>query len=335
MNRSSIGSRESVDGGLAAPSPSSGFRKFPGKRSRLAKLLLLLLLCALVVPLRAEPVRVVASFSILGDLVERVGGRRVEVHTLVGPNADAHVYSPTPADARRLARAKVVFVNGLGFEGWIDRLVKAAGYRGEVVVASRGITPLPASDQTDRHPPGRRDAHAEGVDPHAWQDLRNATHYLRNIAAALSAVDPAGKGEYEGNADRLLGEAAALDAQIRREVDALAPDRRTVITSHDAFAYFARAYSIRFRSPTGVSTDTEASAAGVAALIRQIRREKIPAVFLENVSDPRVVERIRADTGARIGGTLYSDALSPPDGPAASYLAMMRHNARVLLDALR
>ncbi|MCM8594808.1 metal ABC transporter substrate-binding protein [Accumulibacter sp.] len=299
--------------------------------------LVALLVGLLALPACAEPLEAVASFSILGDLVERIGGQRVRVHALVGPNADAHVYSPTPADARRLARAKVVIVNGLGFEGWIDRLVRSAGYRGEVVVASRGITPLPTSGQADRHAPGRRDAHAhaEGVDPHAWQDLRNAKHYVRNIARALATIDPAGKGEYEGNASRLIDEIDALDTEIRRQLDALPPERRTVVSSHDAFAYFAEAYHVRFRSPTGFSTDAEPSAAGVAALIRQIKRERIQAVFMENISDPRLVEQIRAETGVRIGGTLYSDALSPTDGPAASYLAMMRHNARVLLEALR
>lgn len=278
----------------------------------------------------AEPIDVVASFSILGDLTQRVGGARVKVHTLVGADADAHVFQPTPGDAKRLGRARLVVVNGLGFEGWIDRLVKSAGYRGEVLIASRGIEPLDrAGAGHDQH------RHAAEIDPHAWQDLANAQQYVGNIAAALSAVDPAGQADYRANADRLRGEIAGLDAEIRRQLGALPAARRVVVTSHDAFGYFARAYGIQFRSPVGVSTDAEASAADVGKLIRQIKREQIPAVFMENVSDPRLLERIRAETGARIGGTLYSDALSAPGGPAATYLAMMRHNARTLFDALR
>lgn len=274
----------------------------------------------------AEPVSVVATFSILGDLTQRIGGARVKVHTLVGPEADAHVYQPTPADAKMLGRARLVVVNGFGYEGWIDRLIKSAGFRGEVVTASRGITPLQRA--------GGDHGHGHGPDPHAWQDLGNARHYVTNIATALSAADPAGKAEYAANAERLRGEIAALDAEIRRELGALPADRRTVVTSHDAFAYFARAYGIAFRSPVGVSTDAEASAAEVGKLIRQIRREKIPALFMENISDPRLLERIRAETGARVGGTLYSDALSAAGGPAATYLSMMRHNARTLAEAL-
>lgn len=275
----------------------------------------------------AEPVSVVATFSILGELTQRIGGARVKVHTLVGPEADAHVYQPTPADAKMLGRARLVVVNGFGFEGWIDRLIKSAGFRGEVVTASRGVTPLQRA--------GGDHGHGRGPDPHAWQDLDNARHYVTNIAAALSAADPAGKAEYAANAERLRGEIAALDAEIRRELGALPAGRRTVVTSHDAFAYFARAYGITFRSPVGVSTDAEASAAEVGKLIRQIRREKIPALFMENISDPRLLERIRAETGARVGGTLYSDALSAAGGPAATYLSMMRHNARTLAEALR
>lgn len=291
--------------------------------------LLLLLVCLLLAPASAqaaEPIAVVASFSILGDLTQRVGGERVRVHTLVGANADAHVYQPTPADAKMIGRAALVVVNGLGFEGWIDRLVKAAGYRGQIVVVSRGIDLL---KQANGHP-GQHSA----SDPHAWQDLANARRYVDNIAAALTEIDPAGRGDYAANVARLHGEIDRLDREIRISIGALPEARRTVVTTHDAFAYFARAYGIRFLAPTGVSTDSEASAADVGKLIRQIQAEKIPAVFMENISDQRLLERIRTETSARVGGTLYSDALSPADGPAATYLDMMRHNARTLAAAL-
>ena len=277
----------------------------------------------------AEPLAVVATFSILADLVRAVGGEGVRVQALVGPDADAHVYQPTPADARLLGRAQLVVANGLGFEGWIDRLVAAAGYRGELLVASDGVDRL--------HSAGHGKAaghHGSSADPHAWQDLRNVRHYVMNIAAALARVDPAGAARYRANAAAYATRLDALDAEFRAAIGRLPPQRRRVVTSHDAFGYLARAYGLRFEAPVGVSTDAEASAADVAALIRQIKHEGIPAVFLENISDPRLLERVRAETGARVGGTLYSDALSGHGGPAATYLDMMRHNLDTLTAAL-
>ncbi|MGB7991449.1 MAG: zinc ABC transporter substrate-binding protein, partial [Candidatus Methylophosphatis roskildensis] len=277
----------------------------------------------------AEPLPVVATFSIIADLTRAVGGERVRVRALVGPDADAHVYQPTPADARLIGRARLVVANGLGFEGWIDRLVAAAGYRGEVLVASDGIEVLHA----DEHGKAARH-HGTDADPHAWQDLRNVKRYVMNIAAALSRADPSGASRYRANAAAYAARLDALEAEFRTAIGRLPPQRRRVVTSHDAFGYLARAYGLRFEAPVGVSTDAEASAADVAALIRQIRREGIPAVFLENISDARLLERVRAETGARIGGTLYSDALSGPGGPAANYLDMMRHNLNTLTAAL-
>lgn len=307
---------------------------------RFLSIALLTLLTSLIAPTVAaeEPIGVVASFSILGDLTQRVGGARIKVHTLVGPDADAHVYQPTPNDAKTLARARLVVVNGLGYEGWIGRLVKSAGYRGAVVTAAQGIKPLQGNIGKDAgheagHGAGHR--HEAATDPHAWQDLGNARQYVSNIADALVKADPAGQADYRANAEQLQREIAALDAEIRQQLGSLPADRRTVVTSHNAFAYFARAYRINFRAPVSVSTDAAASAADVGKLIRQIRQEKIPAVFLENISDPRLLERIRAETGARVGGTLYSDALSRADGPAATYLGMMRHNAGTLASALQ
>jgi zinc/manganese transport system substrate-binding protein len=278
------------------------------------------------------PLPVIASFSILADMVRQVGGDRVQVTTLVGPDGDAHVYQPTPTDARVVAAAKVVFVNGLGFEGWIDRLVRAAGFKGPVVVASRGVE---VEHMADPDKPGHDHGHDHGeLDPHAWQSLSNGQIYVRNITAALIAADPAGRAAYEANARRYQAEIAAVDAETRAAIQTLPPTRRTVITSHDAFGYFSNAYGITFIAPVGVSTDSEASAADVARLIRQIREKQIPAVFMENVSDPRLLAQISRETGARIGGRLYSDALSPPGGPAATYLDMIRSNTRILTQAL-
>ncbi len=295
-------------------------------------------------PAVAEPaIKAVASFSILGDMVREVGGERVAVTTLVGPDGDAHVYQPTPADARAVAAAQVVFVNGLGFEGWIERLIKAAGFQGRTVVASEGVTPLTlAEEEADRdgdHQPAAADHVGEGhhhgdLDPHAWQSLTNGALYVRNITAGLIAVDPAGAEVYRANAERYLAKIAALDREVRAAIAKLPADRRTIVTSHDAFGYFAAAYGMTFVAPEGVSTESEASAKDVARLIRQIREQHIPAVFMENITDPRLLAQIRKETDAAIGGTLYSDALSPADGPASTYLQMFHHNVDMLTRAL-
>ena len=278
-----------------------------------------------------ERMKVVATFSILGDIVRNVGGERTEVTTLVGPNGDAHVYSPTPADGRRLTEAKVVVTNGLRFEGWIDRLMKSSGTKAAVVEAARGVKPLKGEEDGHGHDHGH--GHG-GLDPHAWQSVANAKIYVANIRDALVAADPAGKAAYEANAASYLERLDALDREIRDMVARIPADRRRIITSHDAFRYFDDAYGIEFVSPQGVSTDAEASAKDVARIIQQIRREKIKAVFVENVSDPRLMERIAKETGARIGDRVYSDALSDENGPAGTYIDMMRHNIRAFSSAL-
>jgi zinc/manganese transport system substrate-binding protein len=263
----------------------------------------------------ATPVRVVASFSVLADLVRQVGGDRVRVDALVGPNGDAHVFSPAPADARRLTQADLIVVNGLGLEGWMDRLIRASGAKAPVVVASKGVRAMPG-------------------DPHAWQDVENVEVYVRNIRAGMIGVDPAGKAAYGAASDRYLAVLAALDRDIRAAIATIPPARRKVITTHNAFGYYQRAYGIRFIAPEGVSTEAEASPRAVAQVVGQIRAEHIPAVFLENISDNRLTEQIARETGARIGPEVYSDALSGPDGPAATYVAMMRHNLTAFVGAL-
>jgi zinc/manganese transport system substrate-binding protein len=221
---------------------------------------------------QAEPsVKAVATFSILGDMVGRVGGDRVSVTTLVGSDGDAHVYEPTPADAKAVSEAGVVFVNGLGFEGWLDRLTKAAAYKGPVVVASKGIKAraMEEEDHDDHHGKEEHGHHQhEGKDPHAWQSLKNGLTYVKNIADGLCKADNAGCDVYRKNADAYSAEIAALDKQVREDLGKIAKARRKVITSHDAFGYFGAAYGIEFLAPQGVSTESEASAADVAKLIR-------------------------------------------------------------------
>lgn len=301
--------------------------------------LLLALMTLLALPasgLRAAPLEVVASFSILGDLVAQVGGERVAVTALVGPGADAHSYQPRPSDARRLRRAGLVVANGLGFDTWIGRLAASAGYRGQVIVASAGVVPLESMDAHGDGPAHHHDDDAEAapVDPHAWQDLRNALRYVDNIAEALAEVDPDGATAYRANAADYAQRLTALDATMRETFAAFPEERRKVVSSHDAFGYFGRAYGVRFLAAIGVSNQAEPSASGIALLIRQLRREKVPTVFVESISDGRLVERIRKESGARLGGTLYSDALSGPDGPAPTYLEMMRHNFETLVEGI-
>src|SRR5918994_2317964 len=277
-----------------------------------------------------ERTKVVATFSILADLARNVGGERVHVSALVGPDGDAHVYSPTPADSRRLAEAKLVVANGLKLEGWIGRLIKSSGTKAQVIEAAKGVQPIKADEEK-----GHGHAHDHGaLDPHAWQSVANARLYVANIRDGLIAADPAGKADYEANAAAYLAKLDALEGEIRTAVERISRDRRKIITSHDAFGYFQKAYGIVFVAPQGVSTEAEASAKDVARIIQQIRREKIPAVFLENVSDQRLADRIAKESGAAIGGKLYSDALSGEGGPAGTYIDMMRHNIRALSAAL-
>ncbi len=313
------------------------------------------LAAAAVLPLaparaEAEKLPVVASFSILGDFVSRVGGDRVALTTLVGPNGDAHVYEPTPADARAVAAAKLVFVNGLGFEGWMARLTRASGTQATLVTTTAGIAPremddddhdAPAAKKGHDHGPkkghdhGRKKDHDHGAfDPHAWQSVANAKTYVANIRDALTAADPAGREFYAANAATYLGELEALEAEVREKVATIPEERRRVITSHDAFGWFADAYGISFLAPQGVSTEGEVTAKAVARLIQQIRKEKITAVFIENMTDRRLIDRIAKETGVEAGGELFADALSPKGGPAPTYVDMVRHNVTLLTKAM-
>ncbi|MGA8170610.1 MAG: metal ABC transporter substrate-binding protein [Methylocystis sp.] len=268
---------------------------------------------------QSPPLPVVASFSIIGDFVREVGGDAVELSTIVGPNGDAHVYEPTPGDGRELAKARLVFVNGLGFEGWIDRLIAASKTRARIVTVSAGVAPR------------RNEA---GLDPHAWQDVANARRYVENIRDALEAADPSRAKLFEANAGAYLAKLDALDREVVAALTAIPKSRRRIVSTHDAFGYFSARYGVAFIAPQGVSTEAEASARDIARIIDAIKREKVGAVFLENIADPRLVQSIAAQTGAKVGGTLYSDALSDAKGPAASYIEMVRHNVKELTEAL-
>jgi len=272
-----------------------------------------------------DRINVVATFSILGDFVKNVGGDRVDVTTLVEPNGDVHVYSPTPGDARRVAAARALFINGVGLEGWMSRLITASGSKAHVVVASTGVKTRNVTESNGG---------TTTVDPHAWQNVANAKIYVANVRDGLDAIDPAGKATYDANAAAYVRKLDALEEEVRAAIQKIPADRRKIITTHDAFGYFSDAYGISIIAPEGVSTEAEPSAKELAKIIAQIRRQKIPAVFMENITDPRLMRQIAHETGAKIGGTLYSDALSEPNGPAGSYIDMMRHNVREFIKAL-
>ncbi|MFO1234178.1 MAG: metal ABC transporter substrate-binding protein [Rivihabitans pingtungensis] len=295
------------------------------------KSLIPLLLALLATPALADKLPVLASFSILADLTREVGGERVDVASLVGPDQDAHVFQPAPQDVKKLAAAKVFVVNGLGFEGWLSRLSKSSGFKGQTVVASQGVKAQDmAEEEHDHHD------HDHGhTDPHAWHNPQNVKLYVNNIRAALTQADPAGKDYYSQRASQYSQQLDALDADARQRFAAIPASQRKVLTSHDAFGYLAQRYQIRFLSPQGVSTDAEASAKTVAKLVRQVKAEKIRAVFVENMTDKRLLEQLSREAGVQVGGKLYADALSPANGPAPSYLKLFSHNVNSLSAAMK
>lgn len=277
----------------------------------------------------ARPLEVVTSFSILADLTRQVAKERANVTPLVGPNADAHVYQASPADARKVKEAGLIVVNGLGFETFMPRLIRSAGARAPVVTATAGIRPIKAEG-------GHGHGHSHGAnDPHAWQSIEAVKTYIANIRDGLIKADPAGEAAYRRNAEAYLAELSALKAEIEQGFAILPKERRVAVTSHDALAYFAREFGFTLEAVQGVSTEAEPSAKDVARIIRLTRETKARAIFVENMNSARIAEQIARETGAKIGGTLFSDALSDEKVPAPTYIAMMRHNAKTLLDALK
>lgn len=302
---------------------------------------------ALTNPASAEPLKVIASFSIIGDLAKNVGGDRVEITTLVGPNGDAHVYEPRPADVAMVSAADVVLVNGAQLEGFLPRLVEASGTKAPIVEITKGVELLKGGEEDHHHAhegeeetaeaghEEDHDGHHHGAfDPHAWQSVKNAEIYVGNIADAFCAADSDGCATYKTNAQAYTLQLQTLDAKIRAEVAAIPAEKRTIITSHDAFGYFEHEYGLTFLAPEGVSTDAEASAADVAALIRQVRDDKASAIFVENITNSNLIDQIASETGIKVGGELYSDALSDPSGPAATYIDMMTSNISTIQGAI-
>jgi zinc/manganese transport system substrate-binding protein len=285
----------------------------------------ILLVTSILTPVAgyAAPLKVVASFSILGDLAHEIGGDKIAITTLVGPNGDAHVYEPKPADAVAMTEANLVLINGLGFEGFIERLAQTSATKAQIITASTGVTPIVGEGED-----------AGKNDPHAFQSIPNVRIYVKNIAAALCVADVADCDSFKANASAYDAKLVKLDADVRAAIASIPEAKRTIITSHDAFGYFGHEYGLKFLAPEGISTDSEASAAGLAALVDQIKSSKASALFIENMSDPRLINQISDETGIKIGGSLYSDALSAADGPASTYIDMMRSNVKVIKGAI-
>lgn len=285
----------------------------------------------------AAPLKVVASFSVIADFAKNVGRDRVEITTIVGPNGDAHVYEPKPADAVAMAGADVVLVNGLHFEGFLQRLVEASATNAAIVELTKGVTPIKFKPEFAEVDPGEenQEGHDHGVlDPHAFQSVANAKIYVRNIADAFCAADSDGCVGYQTNADAYTKKLDTLDGEVRAAIASIPENKRVVITSHDAFGYFENAYGLTFLAPQGISTDAEPSAADVAKLVKQVRQDKASAIFVENITNPKLIEQIAAETGIKVGGTLYSDSLSPAGGPASTYIDMMRNNIAQIKGAI-
>ncbi|NRP75776.1 Manganese-binding lipoprotein MntA [Ensifer psoraleae] len=315
---------------------------------RLASYASLVTLGGLVSSASAAELKVVASFSIIADLAKNVGGDRAEISTLVPVDGDAHVYEPRPADAAALEQADVVLVNGLQFEGFMSRLIETSGTKAPVIEVSKGIEPLKAAEEEQHQHEGEEHAGAEHghehgheghhhhgeFDPHAWQSIHNAEIYVKNIVDASCQADKAGCATYTANAEAYLAKLGELETELKAAIDAIPQDKRTIITSHDAFGYFEHDYGLKFIAPEGVSTEAEASAADVARLVDQVKEDEASAIFVESITKPRLVEQIAGETGLAVGGTLYSDALSGEDGPASTYIGMFRYNVNTIKAAI-
>jgi ABC-type Zn uptake system ZnuABC Zn-binding protein ZnuA len=276
----------------------------------------------------ADRIPVVASFSVIADMLGKVGGDRIDIMTIVGPGGDCELYQPTPADVATVARARAVFINDLNeeFEPWLEPLLKQGRFTGAKVVVSRNVQTLTAEEE---HPVSGRQL-PSAIDQHAWLDPRNGVIYVRNITAALVRLDPADAAEYRGRSAAYTKEIQATDDWSRKEIAGVPPEKRRALASHDSLQYLANAYGITLLAVNGWTNKSEPSAAELAKLAQQIRASHVKALFLDSITDPRAIERIAGETGAEIGGTLYGDTLSPKGGEADSYIQMLRHDVSTL-----
>ena len=282
--------------------------------------------------LYAAPMPVVVSFSILGDVAQQIGGERVVVQSLVGANQDAHAYNLTSGDIKKIREARLVLLNGLGLEkAELQRAVKQSKVAS--AEATAGIKPLAADEHHHEHNHGHDHDHGE-FDPHVWNDPVLMQRYAANVAIALIKADPAGSRYYQQRFKDYQNVLNQLNNYANQQFGAVAPAKRKVLTGHDSFAYLGKRYQVKFISPQGVSSEAEPSARQIAAIIRQIKAENVKAVFTENIKDGRMIERIAKETGVKVSGRLYADALSS-GAPAGTYADMFRYNVRVMSEAMK
>ncbi|WP_457299373.1 zinc ABC transporter substrate-binding protein AztC [Phyllobacterium sp. P5_D12] len=301
-----------------------------------AGLNVILLLTASYSPASAEALKVVSSFTVISDFAKNVGGDKISLTTLVGPDGDAHVYEPKPSDAAAVAGADVVLVNGLHFEGFLPRLVEASATKAPIVELTKGVEPIKSAEEDHDHGAGEASATEEhgAYDPHAFQSIRNAKIYVQNIVDAFCTADATNCDSYKANAAAYTKKLDATEAEVKAAIASIPESKRLIITSHDAFGYFQHEYGLKFLAPEGISTDSEASAADIVALIKQVKEDKASAIFVENITNPRLIEQIASETKLNVGGTLFSDALSKPDEGAATYIDMMHHNIATFKKAI-
>lgn len=269
-----------------------------------------------------EAQRVIATTTMIADLAREIGGDRVEVTSIMEPGGDPHTYQPVPSDSKAVARSQLVLINGLMLEGWIEDLVRNAGGDQPVVTVSDGV-------ETIDDP-----AYEGNPDPHIWFSVPRWKKATVNVRDALIAMDPEGEEHYRERTAAYLTELDELDAWVRSEIERIPPEHRHLVTSHDAFQYFGVTYGINVMAVQGISTTSEASAAELRDVIDHVREHEIPAIFVESSVNPKLIEQVQRETGVEIGGTLYSDSLGPWDGPAGSYIGMVRANTKTLVEAL-
>jgi len=266
---------------------------------------------------------VVATFSVLGDLVKIVAGDSVEVVTLVGPDGDAHTFEPTPKDGVSLAEADVIFENGVGFEAWLDKLYSSSKSKAKRVVVSEGLRLRTLENEHD---------------PHLWHDVKNAIHMVGVIRDKLAEADPPNADKYRANAAAYLDRLNTLDAWVVEKVGTLPKAKRKLVTSHDTFGYFADRYGFEVVGSGLESVSTEASdpsPAAFAKLVGEIKAAKVPAIFAENVHNPKLMERLAKEAGVKVAPPLFTDALGKPGSEGDTYEKMMRYNVSTIMDALK
>jgi zinc/manganese transport system substrate-binding protein len=300
-----------------------------------------------------QPVKVTATTSIIADLVQNVGGDHVDVYTILAPGTDAHTYSPKPSDVQAVAESQILFRNGLGLETWLDPMIQNAGGSRPIVVVSDGLTPLTdfkaehddeehideAGSAPDTVKDGEENEERPGTepDPHMWFDVQRTIGYVENIRDRLKQLDPANAPAYEANADTYIDQLEQLDTEILQWVGTVPPERRKLVTSHDNFGYFAHRYGFEIVGSVlqSFSTEEQPSAQQIVELVEQIKEQQVPAIFTENVSDPRLAEQVADEAGIDVVTNLYTDALGEPGSAGDTYIKMMRFNVQQIVEALR